>query len=149
MKIITSFNLDPTKGVYFEMNASISSFLWQGNQYLAKKPKSIHHSELRISSNIFFSNTNASSTEMKLSPGLGNFAQWDISEVIELGFWDGFSVGESIQCETRDTGWVGEGKLENGSSGSQELSLDLQLLQAGLYFSPKKYSGIYSGISKL
>ena len=74
MKIITSFNLDPTKGVYFEMNTSISSFLWQGNQYLAKKPKSIHHSELRISSNIFFSNTNASSAEMKLSPGLGNFA---------------------------------------------------------------------------
>ena len=39
-------------------------------------------------------------------------------------------------------------KLENGSSGVQELSLDLQLLQASLILSPRKYSGMYSMMLK-
>ena len=34
------------------------------------------------------------------------------------------------------------GKLENRSSGFQELSFALQLRQAGLYFLPMKYSGM-------
>ena len=59
-----------------------------------------------------------------------------------------FLTSVEIQCVTIDDGWVGEGKLENGSSGFQELSSALHFSHVGLYFSPQKYSGMKLEISR-
>ena len=60
--------------------------------------------------------------DRNLSPGSGNFTQWDTSEVIELGFWGMCGWWGGIQWKTREAGWLADGKLEKGSSWNHELS---------------------------